>query len=103
MRVRTYAMVTLAFAVSMAAARAADPRYPDWPCTQAKVPEISVAAIWAGPALDDAESKWKDDSRVSALVSKLAARKEDPRQHGQACHDQRRRQAGQTGYRAPER
>ena len=75
MRVRTYAMVTLAFAVSMAAARAADPRYPDWPCTQAKVPEISVAAIWAGPALDDAESKWKDDSRVSALVSKLAARK----------------------------
>ena len=75
MRVRTYAMVTLAFAVSMAAARAADPRYPDWPCTQAKVPEISVAAVWAGPALDDAESKWKDDSRVSALVSKLAARK----------------------------
>ena len=75
MRVRTYTMVTLAFAVSMAAARAADPRYPDWPCTQAKVPEISVAAVWAGPALDDAESKWKDDSRVSALVSKLAARK----------------------------
>ncbi|MGY3234908.1 hypothetical protein ACVWZ4_004625 [Bradyrhizobium sp. USDA 4472] len=75
MRVRTYAMATLAFAVSMAAARAADPRYPDWPCTQAKVPEISVAAVWAGPALDDAESKWKDDSRVSALVSKLAARK----------------------------
>jgi hypothetical protein len=32
---------------------AADPRYPDWPCTQAKVPEISVAAVWAGPPLDD--------------------------------------------------
>jgi len=32
---------------------AADPRYPDWPCTQAKVPEISLAAVWAGPPLDD--------------------------------------------------
>ncbi|WFU83679.1 hypothetical protein QA645_13310 [Bradyrhizobium sp. CIAT3101] len=72
---RTLAMAALAFAVSTAAARAADPRYPDWPCSQAKVPEISLAAVWAGPALDDAASKWKDDSKVSALVSKLAARK----------------------------
>jgi len=54
---------------------AADPRYPDWPCAQAKVPEISIAAIWAGPPLDDASNKWKDDSRISALVEKLAARK----------------------------
>jgi hypothetical protein len=54
---------------------AADPRYPDWPCAQAKVPEISVAAVWAGPPLDDASNKWKDDSRISALVEKLAARK----------------------------
>lgn len=75
MMVRTLAMAALTFAVSTAAARAADPRYPDWPCSQAKVPEISLAAVWAGPALDDAESKWKDDSKVSALVSKLAARK----------------------------
>lgn len=75
MMVRTLAMAAFAFAVSTATARAADPRYPDWPCSQAKVPEISLAAVWAGPALDDAESKWKDDSKVSALVSKLAARK----------------------------
>ncbi|TYL71235.1 hypothetical protein [Bradyrhizobium cytisi] len=75
MMVRTLAMAALAFAVSTVAARAADPRYPDWPCSQAKVPDISLAAVWAGPALDDAESKWKDDSKVSALVSKLAARK----------------------------
>jgi hypothetical protein len=54
---------------------AADPRYPDWPCTQAKVPEISVAAVWAGPPLDDVKDKWKDDAKVSALVSKLAARR----------------------------
>ena len=54
---------------------AADPRYPDWPCTQAKVPEISLAAVWAGPPLDDVKDKWKDDAKVSALVSKLAARR----------------------------
>ena len=54
---------------------AADPRYPDWPCTQAKVPEISLAAVWAGPPLDDVSSKWKDDAKVSALVAKLAARR----------------------------
>jgi hypothetical protein len=54
---------------------AADPRYPDWPCAQAKVPEISLAAVWAGPPLGDAEEKWKDDPKVSALVGKAAARK----------------------------
>jgi len=75
MSVRTLAMAGFAFAVSTVAVHAADPRFPNWPCPQAKVPEISLAAVWAGPALDDAETKWKDDSKVSALVSKLAARK----------------------------
>ncbi|MCK1655510.1 hypothetical protein IVA88_29370 [Bradyrhizobium sp. 149] len=68
-------MAVLALELSGKAARAADPRYPDWPCTQAKVPEISLAAVWAGPALDDVQNKWKDDAKVSALVSKLSARK----------------------------
>lgn len=54
---------------------AADPRYPDWPCSQAKVPEVSLAAVWNGPALDDAASKWKDNGKVSALVPRLAARR----------------------------
>src|SRR3569832_1002040 len=54
---------------------AADPRYPDWPCAQAKVPEASLAAVWAGPPLDDATQKWKDTARVSDLVPKLAARR----------------------------
>ncbi|WP_407119801.1 hypothetical protein [Bradyrhizobium sp. STM 3561] len=75
MKVRVLAAAVLAFAVASAAARAADPRYPDWPCTQAKVPEISLAAVWAGPPLGDAEAKWKDDARISALVAKLSARK----------------------------
>lgn len=68
-------LAAMAIAVSGTAARAADPRYPDWPCTQAKVPEISLAAVWAGPPLDDVQNKWKDDAKVSALVAKLSARK----------------------------
>ncbi|MEY9132929.1 hypothetical protein ACVIWV_001196 [Bradyrhizobium diazoefficiens] len=75
MKVRTVTMAVLALAAASTAARAADPRYPDWPCTQAKVPEISLAAVWAGSALDDVQTKWKDDARISALVSKLSARK----------------------------
>jgi hypothetical protein len=62
-------------AVSSECGLAADPRYPDWPCVQAKVPEISLAAVWAGPPLDDATDKWKNDAKVSALVPKLAARR----------------------------
>src|SRR3954447_24334491 len=64
-----------AMAASAEFCAAADPRYPDWPCSQAKVPEISVAAVWAGPALDDVAGKWKEDAKVSALVGKLAARR----------------------------
>ncbi|UWU90853.1 hypothetical protein [Bradyrhizobium sp. CB1015] len=75
MTVRVLASAVLVLAVASTAAHAADPRYPDWPCTQAKVPEISLAAVWAGPPLDDVQNKWKDDARISALVAKLAARK----------------------------
>src|ERR1700755_2223339 len=75
MRSGTVIVAAVALAVAGTAARAPDPRYPDWPCTQAKVPVISLAAVWAGPALDDAETKWKDDAKISALVSKLSARK----------------------------
>jgi hypothetical protein len=64
-----------ALAASSEPCLAADPRYPDWPCTQAKVPDISLAAVWAGPPLDDASQKWKDDAKISALVTRLAARK----------------------------
>jgi|SRR5581483_5827507 len=54
---------------------AADPRYPDWPCTQAKVPEISLAAVWDGPPLDNAEKAWVNDQRVKEIVPQLAPRR----------------------------
>jgi hypothetical protein len=69
------AMAWIALTASAGFAFAADPRYPDWPCAQAKVPEISLAAVWAGPPLDDVQSKWKDDPRISALVAKLSVRR----------------------------
>jgi len=75
MRWRVAIGALLLVAASTEVCLAADPRYPDWPCTQAKVPEISLAAVWAGPPLDDIKDKWKNDARVSALVSKLAARR----------------------------
>jgi hypothetical protein len=68
-------IVLLAVAASATPGFAADPRYPDWPCVQAKVPEISLAAVWAGPELGDAEAKWKDDPKVSLLVEKVSARR----------------------------
>jgi hypothetical protein len=68
-------LTLLAVAASTTICAAADPRYPDWPCAQAKVPEISLAAVWAGPPLGDAETKWKEDVKVSALVEKTAARR----------------------------
>jgi hypothetical protein len=65
----------LVIAAATESGLAADPRYPDWPCVQAKVPEISLAAVWAGPPLDDATAKWQSDAKVSTLVARLAARK----------------------------
>ncbi|MET0724410.1 MAG: hypothetical protein ABWY64_26785, partial [Tardiphaga sp.] len=56
-------------------ALAADPRYPDWPCNQIKVPEMSVAAVWAGPPIDDVEGIWEQDPAVRNLVAQLAARR----------------------------
>ncbi|CAL79142.1 conserved hypothetical protein [Bradyrhizobium sp. ORS 278] len=74
MRVRSL-IAGIAFLATAGSAYAADPRYPDWPCPQAKVPEISIAAVWAGPPVDDVGASWKDDAKIAELVVKLAARR----------------------------
>jgi hypothetical protein len=56
-------------------AMAADPRYPDWPCVQAKVPELSIAAVWDGPSIEHAQKVWQDDPTIGSLVARLAARR----------------------------
>lgn len=55
--------------------RAADQRNPDWPCVQPKVPQMSVAAMWDGPAIADVGNSWQDDPKIKDLVSRLAARR----------------------------
>src|SRR5271163_167843 len=75
MRCRIVIAALLLVGASSSVSFAADPRYPDWPCAQAKVPEISLPAVWAGPSLDDVQDKWKDDAKVTSLVTKLAARR----------------------------
>src|SRR4051812_36153477 len=64
----------VAFAACVAA-HAADPRFPDWPCVQAKVPELSVAAMWAGPPLDDVDKIREGEPAVKDLVPRLAPRR----------------------------
>lgn len=54
---------------------AADPRFPDWPCVQIKVPEISVAAVWSGPSIDDVGTAWETDPTITNLVARVAARR----------------------------
>jgi hypothetical protein len=56
-------------------ARALDPRYPDWPCQQLKVPGISVASVWTGPTIDPTDTNTPIDATEADLVSRLAARR----------------------------
>ena len=66
------AAITLA---APGAAHAMDARHPDWPCPQIKVPTLSPAAFWTGPAVDDVGDAWKKDAAVNDLVLHLAARR----------------------------
>ena len=67
-------MLVFSLAV-LGTARGADPRYPDWPCAQIKVPDISLAAVWAGPPVDDVGNAWQQDDTIRTLVARLAARR----------------------------
>ena len=68
------------FAVALVAclaqpAFALDPRYPDWPCQQLKVPGISVASVWTGPSIEGIDKAEPSDPRQPEIVARLAARR----------------------------
>jgi DNA repair ATPase RecN len=54
---------------------ALDPRYPDWPCQQLKVPGIAIASVWSGPSIDIGDGAKPIDAKQAELVSRLAARR----------------------------
>jgi hypothetical protein len=69
-------LIAAGFALALqSTALAADPRFPDWPCNQLKVPELSIAAVWSGPSIDDVGSAGEDDVAIRDLVVRLAARR----------------------------
>ncbi|HUI97273.1 MAG TPA: hypothetical protein VLX44_16065 [Xanthobacteraceae bacterium] len=75
MRRELLILATAAVGTAWSVAHAADPRYPDWPCAQAKVPELSVAAVWDGPPIDTVGEAWKNNAKIRDLVARLAARR----------------------------
>jgi hypothetical protein len=68
-------MAAMAYAAIQSCAHAADPRFPDWPCIQVRVPELSAAAVWSGPPIEDVGAAWQEDPQVAELVPRLAARR----------------------------
>jgi hypothetical protein len=63
------------FACLTRPACALDPRYPDWPCQQLKVPGISIASVWSGPSIDPLDNTKPADAKEADLVSRLVARR----------------------------
>jgi hypothetical protein len=66
--------LVLAGLLLASAASAAPVADPDWPCRQAKVPEISAATVWTGPTLPSGTS-WREDHDVASLAAEAAARR----------------------------
>lgn len=56
-----------------AATQRGGPQNPDWPCHQILVGQISLAAVWSGPAVDGVH--WRDDHVTADMVARLAARR----------------------------
>ena len=59
----------------MQPASALDPRYPDWPCQQLKVPGIAIASVWNGPPIEAIDKTGPADPKEAELVARLAARR----------------------------
>ncbi|WP_426442162.1 hypothetical protein [Bradyrhizobium genosp. P] len=74
MRDLSFCAVLMVTACWVQPSRALDPRYPDWPCQQLKVPGISIASVWNGPSVEGIDAK-PADAKEADLVTRLAARR----------------------------
>jgi|TARA_B100002003_G_C13940509_1_gene456426 hypothetical protein len=70
----TFSLLTATVLICLNSALARAYEDPDWPCIQRLVPEISAAAIWDGPPIDDALGAWREKPAIRDLVARLAAR-----------------------------
>ena len=75
LRIFSCAAMTAMAICQAQSALALDPRYPDWPCQQLKVPEISIASVWNGPPIDTVDTSKPADSKQAELVAHVAARR----------------------------
>jgi hypothetical protein len=73
--IRLLAVWTALLVCGPAFAQPPGARDADWPCQQIKVPELSLAAVWSGPAVDPSDAGWRDDPAVADMVEKLAPRR----------------------------
>jgi hypothetical protein len=69
-----FAVVPALLALLAAPGFAADTASPDWPCVYRKVPELSAATIWDGPAITDTVT-WRKDEAVRKLSEYLTSRR----------------------------
>jgi hypothetical protein len=69
------AIVAMFSLVAVARAASPGPRDPDWPCQQIKVAQLSLAAIWSGPALDTQPDDWRQDLQLAELVQVMTQRR----------------------------
>jgi hypothetical protein len=65
----------VAFAATAAWSAPPGPRDPDWPCQQIKVPQLSLAAVWSGPAPDRQREDWQRDPQVVDMVQAMVQRR----------------------------
>lgn len=71
---RRLGLATL-IALSPTVAIAAEADSPDWPCVQRKVPTLTPAAVWTGPAFEDGAVDWSADQEVADLAVRLSQRR----------------------------
>lgn len=62
------------FALLIAPAFADEPDKAEWPCIYRKVPILSAATIWDGPAITDT-STWRKDETIRKLSQYLISRR----------------------------
>jgi len=63
------------------------PHDPDWPCQQIKVPQLSLAAVWSGPSIDQQQENWQQDPTVTDLVRETAQRRMPIEQAQEKIHN----------------